>query len=78
MEQSRGIAGAGSAVVGGLMLLVGGFISPLGALAGADTALPFAIVMASSAVCALLAFGAARAFVRRHPELEQGYQPDKV
>ncbi|GAA4170546.1 multidrug effflux MFS transporter [Gryllotalpicola koreensis] len=73
MEQSRGIAGAGSAVVGGLMFLVGGIVSPLGGLAGDDTALPFAIVMASSAVCAVIAFAVARGVVRRHPELEEGY-----
>jgi len=73
LEQSRGIGGAGSAVVGGLMFLIGGLLTPLGGLAGDDTALPFAIVMASSGTLALVAFGIARWFVRRHPELEQGY-----
>ncbi|MFC4244159.1 multidrug effflux MFS transporter [Gryllotalpicola reticulitermitis] len=73
MEQSRGIAGAGSAVIGGLMFLLGGAISPLGGVAGDATALPFAIVMVSSGVCALGAFASARAFVRRHPDAERGF-----
>jgi DHA1 family bicyclomycin/chloramphenicol resistance-like MFS transporter len=74
MEQSRGIGGAGRAVVGGLMFLIGGLLTPLGGLAGDDTALPFAIVMASSGTLALVAFTVARRYVRRHPELEQGYR----
>jgi DHA1 family bicyclomycin/chloramphenicol resistance-like MFS transporter len=74
LEQSRGIGGAGSAVVGGLMFLIGGLLTPLGGLAGDDTALPFAIVMASSGTLALVAFTVARRYVRRHPELEQGYR----
>lgn len=84
MEHSRGIAGAGSAVVGGLMFLIGGLVSPLGGVAGDDTALPFALVMVGSGVCALLAFVAARAYVRRHPDSEQHFGlsgqrgPDKV
>ena len=73
MEQSRGVAGAGSAVIGGLMFLMGGIISPLGGIAGDDTAVPFAIVMVCSGACAIAAFALARAFVRRHPEAEAGF-----
>lgn len=73
MEHSRGIAGAGSAVVGGLMFLIGGIVSPLGGVAGDDSAVPFAIVMVASGACALVAFGAARAFVHAHPDTEAGF-----
>ncbi len=70
MEHSRDASGAGSAVLGGLMFLVGGAVSPLGGLAGDDTAVPMACVMTASAVLALACFALARVYVARHPDGE--------
>ncbi|NDZ95656.1 multidrug effflux MFS transporter [Streptomyces sp. SID6673] len=73
MEHTRDAAGAGSAVLGGLMFLVGGVVSPLGGLAGDDTAVPMACVMVCSAVMALICFVAARRGAARHPEGEAAF-----
>ncbi|AZG46758.1 multidrug effflux MFS transporter [Gordonia insulae] len=73
MEHSRDAAGAGSAVLGGLMFLVGGAVSPLGGLAGDDTAVPMACVMVCSAVMALGCFVMARRHVARHPDGEAAF-----
>jgi len=59
--------------VNALGMMLGGVVSPLGGLAGDDTAVPFAIVMVCSGACALVTFGSARLFARRHPETEQGF-----
>ena len=67
-------AGAGSAVLGGLMFLIGGALSPLGGLAGDDTAVPMGIVMCSSAVLALACFVVARRSVARNPESEAAFR----
>lgn len=74
IEQSRDVAGAGSAVVGGLTFLFAGVVSPLGGLKGDDTAVPFALVMLCSSACALAIFWLTRAYVRRHPELERSFE----
>ncbi|UDY23390.1 multidrug effflux MFS transporter [Nocardioides sp. Kera G14] len=50
MQQARDHAGAGSAVIGGLQFLVGGIVSPLGGLAGDDTAVPMGVVMLGAAL----------------------------
>ncbi|GAA4160671.1 multidrug effflux MFS transporter [Gryllotalpicola daejeonensis] len=73
MAHAPDAAGAGSSLIGGVMSLVGGAISPLGGLAGDDTAVPFALVMAASGVCALAAFIAARMSVRRDPRSEAAF-----
>jgi MFS transporter, DHA1 family, multidrug resistance protein len=73
MEHSRDAAGAGSAVLGGVMYLVGGIVSPLGALAGDDTAVPMGCVMLGSALLALTFFLVARRYVARHPEAEAAF-----
>jgi MFS transporter, DHA1 family, multidrug resistance protein len=73
MEHTRDAAGAGSAVLGGLMFLVGGLVSPLGGLAGDDTAVPMACVMVGSAVLALACFVLARRYASRHPDGEAAF-----
>jgi DHA1 family bicyclomycin/chloramphenicol resistance-like MFS transporter len=73
MEHTRDAVGAGSAVLGGTMFLVGGVVSPLGGLAGDDTAVPMALVMLVSAGCSAVAFTAARRFVAREPETEAAF-----
>lgn len=73
MEHTRDAAGAGSAVLGGVMFLVGGAVSPLGGLAGDDTAVPMACVMVCSAVVALICFGLARRSAARNPEGEAAF-----
>ncbi|MET9199056.1 multidrug effflux MFS transporter [Gordonia sp. NPDC003585] len=73
MEHSRDAAGAGSAVLGGVMFLVAGIVSPLGGLAGDDTAVPMGVVMCGSAVLATLCFFVARFYVGRHPESESAF-----
>ncbi|MFW0786200.1 multidrug effflux MFS transporter [Gordonia sp. CPCC 206044] len=73
MEHTRDAAGAGSAVLGGIMFLVGGVISPLGGLAGDDTAVPMACVMSISAVAAVGCFALARVFASRNPEGEAAF-----
>ncbi|MGV9709655.1 multidrug effflux MFS transporter [Gordonia sp. NPDC003424] len=71
MEHSRDAVGAGSAVLGAMMFLVGGALSPLGGLAGDDTAVPMGIVMVGSAIVATLCFAVARRHVARHPDSEK-------
>jgi len=73
LEHSRDAAGAGSAVVGGLTFLVGGAVSPLGGVAGEDTAVPAGVVMVVCAVGAILCFTAVRRYVRGRPELEKAF-----
>lgn len=73
MEHSRDAVGAGSAVLGGLMFLIGGALSPLGGLAGDDTAVPMGIVMVGSAIVAALCFAVARRTVARHPLSEAAF-----
>ncbi|MCD4534334.1 multidrug effflux MFS transporter [Nocardioides sp. cx-169] len=53
MEQSRDYAGSGSAVMGAMMFLFGGLVSPIGGLWGDQTAVPVAVVML---VCGSAAF----------------------
>lgn len=65
LEQSRDVGGAGSALLGGAMFLFGGLVSPLGGLAGDDTAVPAGIVMVTSGCCAATALLLARRAVRR-------------
>lgn len=74
MEHTRDAAGAGSAILGGLMFLIGGALSPLGGLAGDDTAVPMGIVMCSSAVLALACFVVARRSVAQNPESEAAFR----
>ncbi|MFW0797054.1 multidrug effflux MFS transporter [Gordonia sp. CPCC 205515] len=73
MEHSRDAVGAGSAVLGGLMFLVGGLLSPLGGLAGDNTAVPMGIVMTGSAIVAAISFVLARRYVSRHPDSEKAF-----
>ncbi|MDH2412541.1 multidrug effflux MFS transporter [Nocardioides sp. CER19] len=73
MEHTHDAAGAGSAVLGGVMFLAGGVISPLGGLGGDDTAVPMGVVMLASAVLATLCFLVARRYVARHPHLEAAF-----
>lgn len=75
LEHSRDIAGSGSTVVGGLMFLFGGVVSPLVGIADEETAVPFAVAMLVSGCCALGAFLGARAWVARHPETEASLAP---
>ncbi|MDK1360812.1 multidrug effflux MFS transporter [Arthrobacter sp. zg-Y1219] len=57
-------AGSGSAVLGGGQFLVGALVSPLTGLAGAESALPLAVIMSVSALFAAAALAATRT---RHP-----------
>lgn len=63
MAQSRDYAGSGSAVMGAMMFLFGGLVSPLGGLAGDQTAVPLAVVMlvcSSAALASILVTGRIR------------------
>lgn len=75
IEQGRDVAGAASAVVGGLTFLFAGVVSPLGGIGGGDTAVPFALVMLCSAALGLGVFALTRSYVRRHPDLERAFAP---
>jgi len=70
LEHSRDLAGSGSAVIGGLMFLLGGVVSPLVGIGGEHTAVPFAVSMLVCGACALGAFTLARRWVAHHPETE--------
>jgi DHA1 family bicyclomycin/chloramphenicol resistance-like MFS transporter len=80
MEHTHDAAGAGSAVLGGIMFLAGGVVSPLGGLGGDDTAVPMGVVMLACAVLSALCFAFARRYVARRPHLEAafGAQVDAV
>ncbi len=78
LQQSRDVAGAGSALVGGLMFLFGGVVSPLGGIAGDDTAVPMALVMVVSSACALGSFVLTRRYVRGHPAAERAFTAEVV
>jgi DHA1 family bicyclomycin/chloramphenicol resistance-like MFS transporter len=73
MEHTQDAAGAGSAVIGGVMFLAGGAVSPLGGLGGDDTAVPMGIVMVACAVLASICFLVARRYVARRPHLEAAF-----
>jgi len=73
MEHTQDAAGAGSAVIGGVMFLAGGAVSPLGGLGGDDTAVPMGIVMVACAVLSSACFVVARRYVARHPDLEAAF-----
>lgn len=66
MEATRDVAGSGSAVLGGVMFLFGAAVSPLGGLAGDDTAVPFALCMLGSALLGAVALWRGEQ-VRRRP-----------
>jgi DHA1 family bicyclomycin/chloramphenicol resistance-like MFS transporter len=74
VQQSRDVAGSGSGLGGGLMFLVAGLISPLGGIAGEDTATPLAVVMLGTIVAASASFVAVRRYVARHDHLERAFQ----
>ncbi len=73
MEHTRDAAGAGSAVLGGIMFLVGGALSPLGGLAGDDTAVPMACIMIGSSILTAGCFAIGRLHVARDPESEAAF-----
>lgn len=73
VQQSRDVAGSGSGLNGGLMFLGAGVVSPLGGIAGEDTAVPLAIVMLCTVLGAAACFVAARRYVARHPHVEQAF-----
>jgi len=77
VQQSRDVAGAGSGLGGGLMFLFAGLVSPLGGIAGEDTAVPLAIVMTGTILGAGAAFVAVRRYLARHPHLEQAFTTQK-
>jgi MFS transporter, DHA1 family, multidrug resistance protein len=77
VQQSRDVAGSGSGLGGGLMFLFAGLISPLGGIAGQDTAVPLAIVMTCTILCASASFVAVRRHVARHPDLERAFAAQK-
>lgn len=57
---AREVAGSASGVLGASNFLFGGLVSSLGGLAGSGTAVPLGIVMAASAVGAIVSFGLVR------------------
>lgn len=75
VQQSRDVAGSGSGLNGGMMFLGAGLVSPLGGIAGDDTAVPFAIVMLCTVTGAACCFAAVRRYVRRHDHLEHAFRP---
>lgn len=60
LAEVRHVAGTGSAVLGTVQFMAGAAVTPLVSLAGEHTALPFAIVMASSATAMGIACVVAR------------------
>ncbi|MGZ6734773.1 MAG: multidrug effflux MFS transporter [Nocardioides sp.] len=72
-QQSRDIAGSGSGLGGGLMFLCAGLVSPVGGIAGEDTALPLVISMSITEIAAAVCFIAVRRYVTRHPHLEKAF-----
>lgn len=77
VQQSRDVAGSGSGLGGGLMFLVAGLVSPLGGIAGEDTAVPLAVVMTCTILAASAAFVAVRRYVARHPDLEHAFRVER-
>ncbi|QGP86444.1 Bcr/CflA family efflux MFS transporter [Gordonia sp. 135] len=73
MEHTHDAAGAGSAMLGGIMFLVGGALSPLGGLAGDDTAVPMACIMIVSSILTAVCFVIGRRYVARNPESEAAF-----
>lgn len=73
MEHTSDAVGAGSAVLGGVMFLVGGAVSPLGGLGGGDTAVPMGAVMLGCSALSLAFFTLARRYVARHPDAEAAF-----
>jgi DHA1 family bicyclomycin/chloramphenicol resistance-like MFS transporter len=73
MEHTSDAAGAGSAVLGATMFLTAGVVSPLGGVAGDDTAVPMAAVMVVSAVLSIACFAVARRYAARHPHTESAF-----
>lgn len=65
--------GSGSAVIGGLMFGVGALVSPVGGLAGGDSAVPMGTLMLCSSSIALAWFAVARRFASRHPQSEAAF-----
>lgn len=72
-QQSRDIAGSGSGLGGGLMFLCAGLVSPIGGIAGEETALPLVISMTCTELAAAACFIAVRRYVTRHPHLEKAF-----
>lgn len=64
LSVSRGQAGSGSAVLGGLNFLFGAAVSTVGGTAAGGTAVPVGAVLAGSAAGALLCFALARRVAR--------------
>ncbi|MEO9329159.1 multidrug effflux MFS transporter [Gordonia aurantiaca] len=73
MEHTHDAAGAGSAILGGIMFLVGGAVSPLGGLGGDDTAVPMAVIMIVSSILTAICFAIGRRVVARDPESEAAF-----
>jgi len=73
VQQSRDVAGSGSGLGGGLMFLGAGLVSPLGGIAGEDTAVPFAVTMLCLSLAAAAAFVGVRRYVARHRHLEHAF-----
>ena len=73
MQQSRDVAGSGSGLNGGMMFLGAGLVSPLGGIAGEDTAVPFAATMLCLSVGAAATFVGVRRYVARHRHLEHAF-----
>ena len=73
MEHTADAAGAGSAVLGATMFLTAGVISPIGGIAGDDTAVPMALVMVVSAALSIVCFAYARRYAARHPHTEAAF-----
>jgi DHA1 family bicyclomycin/chloramphenicol resistance-like MFS transporter len=55
------------------MFLGAGLVSPLGGIAGEDTAVPFAVTMLCLSLAAAAAFVGVRRYVARHRHLEHAF-----
>jgi len=75
IEQARDVAGSGSGVNNGVGFFAAGVISPLGGIAGEDTAVPMVVTMLVTASLAALCFFATRRYMASRPELETAYAP---
>ena len=78
VQQSRDVAGSGSGLGGGLMFLAAGLVSPLGGIAGGDTAVPLAVTMMCTSLGAAVCFILVRRYVARHPHLEHAFRTEPV
>ena len=55
------------------MFLCAGLVSPIGGIAGEDTALPLVISMSCTELAVAACFIAVRRYVARHPQLEKAF-----